>query len=196
MSSARLHGCDRRDHRLDALLHGGKPAWCGQRYLCRACRPDILRGRDRCIGEFVERGALRLGGLDQPAESGRSAGRRYRGCPRRTIAPAGRARHLACRCAARRQIACKVVIVIGREQAGIDVVVAVAPERGAGACCPTAHSHRCRNRRTARTAARPSRIRHCRAATIRRRTRPKCHPASAAPAVILARAPGSCSAPL
>jgi hypothetical protein len=42
----RLHDCHRRDHRLDALLHVGQPAWRRQRYGCRAGRLDLLRGRD------------------------------------------------------------------------------------------------------------------------------------------------------
>jgi len=36
-----------------------------QRYGGRAGRLDLLRGRDGSVGEFIERGALRLGWLDR-----------------------------------------------------------------------------------------------------------------------------------
>ena len=60
---------------------------------------------------------------------------------------------------------------------------------------PTSCSHTCHNRRTARTAGRPSRSRHCHAATIRRAGPGHAHPAIAALAAICARVPGLCKAP-
>jgi len=46
-------------------LHGRQPAWRRQRCGCRASRLDLLRGRHGSVGEFIERGALRLGRLDR-----------------------------------------------------------------------------------------------------------------------------------
>ena len=62
----RLHYCHPRYHRLDALLHGREPARRRQRYLCRAGRLDVVRGRRGSVGDLVERGTLRPGQFDGP----------------------------------------------------------------------------------------------------------------------------------
>ena len=60
----RLHGLHRRDHRLDALLHGREPVRGGERDIGRAGGLDVLCRLDRGVGEIVERGALFVGRLD------------------------------------------------------------------------------------------------------------------------------------
>src|SRR3954468_1060515 len=133
------------NHRLNSFLHGSKARWRRQRYLFRACRLNILCGFHRSVSEIIQRGALgfiRLNGLldfiDRKAcdaaavltaqsrqlvghHSPRAA---YPSCfdPRTAAADLRTA-------AAWWQIPQELVVAIRREQAGINVVVAVIPER-------------------------------------------------------------------
>ncbi len=118
----------------------------------RAGRADGLGRLAGGVGEFIQRGALLLARshrcpdlLDgQPRKLAEivAANLRQRWHPARPAM------------AHRRHVAGEFVLVIGRENGGIDVAIAVAPK--AHAVAPERVVDRRRNTRTARTAGRPS----------------------------------------
>ena len=135
----RLHRLDRSDHRLDALLHSREPGRGGQRDIGGACGLESLCRFERGVGEIVKGCALFGGRLDGllnlidwqagnvaavgAAHLRQLIGRRGRraGCGR------GR-RFVRVAAGVLRQVAGEVVVAVGREYAGVNVAVAVAPK--------------------------------------------------------------------
>ena len=136
-----MHRLHRDDHRFDALLHRCKPARRRERNVGGAGGPEACSCLFRSVGEFFERGALCLVRLDcilecldrQPGdhaavvaahlrEVGPAVRRRIGIGVEVATAPAGIARQVA-------RIAHQVVIAIKAEDAGVEVRVAIAPER-------------------------------------------------------------------
>jgi hypothetical protein len=134
----RLHGIDRCDHCLDALLHGGEPARSGERDFGGTASLDVARRLGRGVSEIIERDTLRVVRLDRlldliDRKAGDVAGilaahlRQRAGCDARGRGRLGAAVGACARLL--RQVAGEIVVAVGREDAGVEIVVAVVPER-------------------------------------------------------------------
>ena len=134
MIERRLNGLHRRDHRLEPRLHRRQTGGRGRRDVFRTGHLDDLRGLDRRIAEIVERLALLVIGVERlldpvdrkPCDVLAVIAAHLRQFTRLVRRRIGSRR----RRVARRQITGQVVIAVRCEHAGIDIAVAVIPQRG------------------------------------------------------------------
>src|ERR1700737_2039676 len=141
----RLNRPDRGYHCLDPLLHGCEPTGRRQRYLCRTRGFDVLRRLHGGIGEIIQRRTLGVIRLNNPLDLiYRQTGdvavvitAHLRQLVWYRSPGAGDLSNIDPRTAgAWCQIAYEVIIAVGGEKAGKDVIVAVAPEQGIVAIAP------------------------------------------------------------